>query len=392
MGTTLDTTTSDRTADHIAATLQEIVRIPSVNPLQAGPKSGDGAETAVAEWMAGRAADLGADVVLDEALPGRPNVYARFEGTGDQSLAIDVHLDTVGVEHMTDDPFDGRIEDGRVYGRGSVDTKATLAVVLEVLGEMRDRDEQPMPTVHLVGTISEEMGGLIGAKRYAEWLGETNTRLDRIIVAEPTLCAPVFGHKGGLGLKVAVHGIAAHSSKPHLGRNAINGAARIIAALEDEQVRLDTLTPLTDVGNGTVSVTTISGGLANNIVPDRCELYAGRRLAPGEEPEEMFIQLQAIITEAAKPCEVTVELNYGRGSAAFYQDPSSPLVRGLAELADTTPETATYGSNALSYPGLADEIVIFGPGSIDQAHKAVEWVDISELGKAADVYRQLLRS
>lgn len=382
----------DRTALDIAATLQEIVQIPSVNPLQAGPKSGDGAETAVAEWVASRAADLGADVVLDEALPGRPNVYARFDGTSNQSLAIDVHLDTVGVEHMTDDPFDGRIEDDRVYGRGSVDTKATFAVVLDVLTEMKARGEQPVPTVHLVGTISEEVGGLIGARRYAEWLDETDTRLDRIIVAEPTLCAPVFGHKGGLGLKVTVHGIAAHSSKPHLGRNAINGAARIIAALEAEQVRLDTLTPLTDVGNGTVSVTTINGGLANNIVPDRCDLYAGRRIAPGEEPDVIFEQLRAIIVEAALPCEVTVELNYGRGSAAFYQDPSSPLVRGLAQLAGTTPETASYGSNALKYPGVADEIVIFGPGSIDQAHKAVEWVDVAELGKAADVYRKLLRT
>jgi acetylornithine deacetylase/succinyl-diaminopimelate desuccinylase-like protein len=141
-----------------------------------------------------------------------------------------------------------------------------------------------------------------------------------------------------------------------------------------------------------VSVTTIAGGLAQNIVPDRCQLYAGRRLAPGEDPDEIFEQLSAIVRDAAQPCEVDIEMSYGRGSAAFYQDPTSPLVRGLAELAGTEPETATYGSNALKYPGIANEIVIFGPGSIDQAHKAVEWVDIAELGKAADVYRTLLRA
>ncbi len=381
MGTTLD----------MAKLLQEIVRIPSVNPLQAGPKSGDGGETALAEWMAGRTADLGAKITFDEALPGRPNVYARFEGSTDRAIAIDIHLDTVGVEHMTDDPFDGRIEDDRVYGRGSVDTKATLAVLLKVLDEFRQAGEKPKPTVHLVGTISEEMGGLIGARRYAEWLGETGTTLDQIIVAEPTLCAPVFGHKGGVGLQIVVNGVAAHSSKPHLGRNAISGAARIIAALEVEQTRLDALTPLTDVGNGTVSVTTISGGLAQNIVPDRCQLYAGRRIAPGEDPDEIYEQLARIVQDAAQPCEVDIELSYGRGSAAFYQDPTSSLVQGLAKLAGTVPETATYGSNALKYRGIANEIVIFGPGSIDQAHKAVEWIDVAELTKAADVYRQLLR-
>ncbi len=381
MGTTLD----------MAELLGEIVRIPSVNPLQAGPKAGAGGEAAVAEWMAGRAADLGAAVTLDDALPGRPNVYARFDGSSDRAVAIDVHLDTVGVEHMTDDPFDGRIENGRVYGRGSVDTKATLAVLLTVLDEFRADGERPTPTVHLVGTISEEMGGLIGARRYAEWLGETGTRLDQIIVAEPTLCAPVFGHKGGVGLQIVVHGTAAHSSKPHLGRNAINGAARIITALEAEQLRIDALVPTTEVGNGTVSVTTITGGLAPNIIPDRCDLYAGRRLAPGEDPDEVFEQLSAIVRVAAQPCDVDISMTYGRGSAAFYQDPSSPLVRGLAELAGTDPETATYGSNALKYPGIANEIVIFGPGSIDQAHQAVEWIDIAELGKAADVYRTWLR-
>ncbi len=381
MGTTLD----------MAELLGEIVRIPSVNPLQAGPKAGEGGEGAVAEWMAGRAADLGAHVTLDDALPGRPNVYARFDGTSDRAVAIDVHLDTVGVEHMTDDPFDGRIEDGRVYGRGSVDTKATLAVLLTVLDELRVAGERPVPTVHLVGTISEEMGGLVGARRYAEWLGETGTRLDQIIVAEPTLCAPVFGHKGGVGLQIVVNGKAAHSSKPHLGRNAINGAARIITALEAEQLRIDAQVPTTEVGNGTVSVTTIKGGLAPNIIPDRCDLYAGRRLAPGEDPDEIYEQLSAIVRTAAEPCEVDISMTYGRGSAAFYQDPGSPLVRSLAQLAGTDPETATYGSNALKYPGIADEIVIFGPGSIDQAHQAVEWIDIAELGRAADVYRTWLR-
>ncbi len=376
----------------IAALLTELVQIPSVNPLQAGPKSGDGGETAVAEWMAAHAADVGGDVTVDDVVPGRPNVYARFDGTSDRSVAIDIHLDTVGVEHMTDDPFDGRIEGGRLYGRGSVDTKASLAVLLTVLDEFRAAGERPVPTLHLVGTISEEMGGLIGAQRFADWLTETGQTLDQIVVAEPTLCAPVHGHKGGVGINVVVHGHAAHSSKPHLGLNAINGAARIVLALEAEQARLDSTPAPTAVGNGTVSVTMISGGLAQNIIPDRCSLYVGRRVAPGEDPDTVFAGLRDLITDAADPCPVDVSMVYGRGSAAFYQDPGSPLVRGLAELSGMEPETATYGSNALKYPNSAKEIVIFGPGSIDQAHQAVEWVDLNELDRAADIYRRWLRA
>jgi acetylornithine deacetylase/succinyl-diaminopimelate desuccinylase-like protein len=376
----------------IAAVLTELVQIPSVNPLQAGPKSGDGGETAVAEWMATHAADVGGDVTLDDVVPGRPNVYARFDGTSDRLVAIDIHLDTVGVEHMTDDPFDGRIDGGRLFGRGSVDTKASLAVVLTVLDEFRAAGERPVPTLYLVGTISEEVGGLIGAQRFADWLTETGQTLDQIVVAEPTLCAPVHGHKGGVGINVVVHGYAAHSSKPHLGLNAIDGAARIVIALEAEQARLDSTPATTAVGTGTVSVTTISGGLAQNIIPDRCDLFVGRRVAPGEDPDTVFAGLRDLITAAADPCPVEVSMAYGAGSAAFYQDPGSPLVRGLAELSGMEPETATYGSNALMYPNSANEIVIFGPGSIDQAHQAVEWIDLSELDRAADIYRRWLRS
>lgn len=381
MGTTLE----------IASLLGDIVRIPSVNPLQAGPKSGEGGEGPMAEWMAQRCEALGATVILDDVLPGRPNVYARFDGHTDRSIAIDVHLDTVGVEHMTGDPFDGRIEDDRVYGRGSVDTKATLAIVVGVLAEMRRNGDKPLPTVHLIGTISEEIGGLLGAARFAEWLTESGRRLDQILVAEPTNCAPVHGHKGGVGLEICVKGHAAHSSKPHLGVNAISGAARVISALDAEQLRLAASPSTTPVGNGTVSVNAIEGGRARNIIPDYCNLYAGRRIAPGEDPDEVYAHLSAIVRDAAEPCAVDIDMAYGRGSAAFYQDPTSPLVRGLADLAGTEPETASYGSNALKYPDIADEIVIFGPGSIDQAHQAVEWVDLAELERAADIYRRWLR-
>jgi acetylornithine deacetylase/succinyl-diaminopimelate desuccinylase-like protein len=385
--------TSSTTDDPIAIAerVAELVRIPSVNPLHAGPKSGDEGEVALGEWMATRAADLGADVTVEDILDGRHNVYARFEGESDHAITVDVHLDTVGVEHMTVDPFDGRIEDGRVYGRGSVDTKASLAVVLAVLEEMRSEGKRPVPTVNVVGTISEEMGGLIGAEGYRDWLLERGQKIDQLVVAEPTMCAPVHGHKGGLGLEITVHGHAAHSSKPHLGQNAISAVARVVAAIDLEQERLSTQQPSTPVGNGTISVTEVSGGLARNIIPDCCTMYAGRRAAPGEDPDAIFEQLSRLVRDAAAPLRVEIEMANGHGSPAFYQDPDTPVVLTLAALADSTPDTAEYGSNALRYPEVAGEIVVFGPGSIDQAHQAVEWVDITELDRIANVYRKWFR-
>ena len=376
----------------IAKRVGDLVRIRSVNPLQAGPTSGHEGEVAISAWLAERAADLGGEVAIDEVVDGRNNVYARFPGQTDRVITVDVHLDTVGVEHMTDPPFDGRIESDRVYGRGSVDTKASLAIVLAVLEEMRTAGEQPVPTVNVVGTVAEEMGGLIGAAGYRDWLLANGDHVDQMIVAEPTMCAPVHGHKGGVGLEVTVHGHAAHSSKPHLGQNAISGAARIIAAIDAEQERLDSTPPPTAVGNGSVAVLEVNGGVARNIIPPHCDLFAGRRCAPGEDPELIFEQLSTLMREAAHPLKTDITMANGFAAAAFYQEPDSALVQILAGLASTEPDVASYGSNALQYAEVASEIVVFGPGSIDQAHQAVEWIDIAEIDKAAAIYRTLLRT
>ncbi len=374
----------------IAERIGDLVRIPSVNPLQAGPVSGDEGEIAMSAWLAERAADLGADVTTDEVLDGRENVYARFEGQTDRTIVVDVHMDTVGVEHMTDPPFDGRIEDGRVYGRGSVDTKASLAIVLSVIEEMQRSGERLMPTVNVVGTVAEEVGGLIGAGRYAAWLAENNEKVDQMIVAEPTNCAPVYGHKGGVGMEVTVHGHACHSSQPHLGVNAISGAGRIVDAIDAEQARIEGLDPATEVGNGSVAVLTMEGGVARNIIPPHASMYIGRRVAPGEDPDEIFEHLSAISRAAAEPCAIDISLESTFG--AFYQSPDSPLIRWLAEQGETDPGVVTYGSNALQYGATGAEIVVFGPGSIDQAHQAVEWIDIDEVDKAARLYRRMFRS
>lgn len=376
----------------LAKRVGELVQIPSVNPLQAGPIGGSDGEAALAHRIANWAESLGAEVVLDQVLPGRPNVYARFAGSSDRVIVIDTHLDTVSVEHMTEDPFDGRIQDDRVYGRGAVDTKATFAIVLSVLEELLADGQQPVPSVYVVGTISEEVGGLIGAAGFERWAAQKDLRVDQLIVAEPTLCAPVIGHKGILGLDITVHGHAAHSSKPELGINAISGAAKIVQAIDAENARIQADPAPTDVGNGTTSVTLMKGGAATNIIPDRCRLHAGRRVAPGEDPNQLFNDLTRLVTDAAAPTPVTVEMAGGVCFAAFYQDPDSELVRRVSELAGASPEVATYGSNACTYPDLANEMILFGPGSIDQAHQAVEWIDIAEIAKAADFYRSFLRA
>ena len=379
-------------SEHLATWVSRLVQIPSVNPLHEGPRSvqaGGAGEGRLAAALAGFFRDLGADTVeLVDVAEGRPNVYGIWEGTDERWVVLDVHTDTVTVEHCEGDPFDGRIADGRVYGRGSVDTKASLGVMMAVLERARAEGKRPVPNLVVVGSVSEEAGGMLGARGFRKWAEARGLQPDEVIVAEPTMCAPVHGHKGAVALEVKVIGEAAHSANPHLGRNAITGAAALVLAMEAEHQRLQTLTPSTEVGNGTLTVTMVKGGTGGNVVPDSCTISVGRRIVPGESNSEVAEHLCELVRREC-PLPVEFPLVY-LGAPAFYQSPDSALVQKLAAWAGTAPEVASYGTNALRYSGFADEMVVFGPGSIDNAHTAVEWVEIEQLELCASVYSRWL--
>lgn len=389
----------DVTPDELASAVAELVRIPSVNTMQGGPRAeaaGPLGERALAEHLAARFDELGAsEVVLDDVVDGRPNVYGFFPGRTDRLVVLDVHTDTVTVEHMTDPPFDGRIEDGCVWGRGALDTKASLGVVTALLASWRRSDLRPEPTLLVVGSVSEESGGLLGATQFRPWAEARGLEIDQMIVAEPTKLAPIHGHKGGLALRITAEGLAAHSALPHLGANAIAAIAPVIAAIEAEHARLLTVPPTTELGTATLSVTMVEGGTGANVIPASCSLVASRRTVPGEEASEVYEQLAAL---AARACPLPVRIESlqpvgpdGRiGSNAFYEPADTPLVASLAAWAGTQPTVAPFGTNALRYSGFARELAVFGPGSIDDAHQATERVSIADLVTTAEVYTRWL--
>lgn len=389
----------DVTAARLAESVAELVRIPSVNPLHSGPVSdehGSGGERAIAEHLATRFDEVGAsEVVLDDVIDGRPNVYGWFPGRTDRLVVLDVHTDTVTVEHMTDPPFDGRIEAGRVWGRGALDTKASLGIILTLLESWQHRELRPDPTLLVVGSVAEETGGMLGAVQLRAWADDRELEVDQLIVAEPTQLAPIHGHKGGVSLRITAIGASAHSSLPHLGSNAIEAMAPVIVAMQREHERLQTLTSETEVGNGTLSVTMISGGTGSNVIPDECTIVVGRRIAPGEDAHRVYDDLAALAAEAC-PLEVRVESALepgpdGRlGLDAFYQQPDARLVADLATWAGTAPAVAPFGTNALRYSGFARETAVFGPGPIDEAHQATESVAIDDLVACARVLTRWL--
>jgi acetylornithine deacetylase/succinyl-diaminopimelate desuccinylase-like protein len=280
---------------------------------------------------------------------------------------------------MAGDPFDGRLENGRVYGRGAVDTKASLGVILAMLEASQEQGAALPHNLIIAATVDEEAGAT-GAPAFASWLQEERIVIDQLLVAEPTLCHPVHGHKGVCRLTFQLHGTAAHSSQPHLGKNAITAAAHLILALEAEHQRLQQIS--SPLGAPALTVSLIHGGQGINVVPDSCRVSVDRRLVVGEGATEMIDSLRSL-AEAQAPLPVSTEVLLAVD--AFYQPPDTPWLRQLADWCGQEPAIAPYGANAWAYPDVARECVVLGPGSIDQAHSAEEWVSVDELEKLAGI-------
>lgn len=369
--------------DPVQLTL-DLVRIPSVSP----DLSADGGEATIVRHVAGLLEQIGIQPELQPVDGQRCNVIGVLPGTAPGMLVFEAHLDTVPMPTV---PCVPRLEDGRVWGRGACDTKASVAAMLTAL-EQLTTDPRPRPTVVFAGVVDEEY-----VMRGAAALADRLAGADGIVIGEPTNLRPVRAHNGCLRFEVRVRGITAHSSKAYLGRNAIVDAARLVVALE-EQLGVALLSrPHVLTGSGLLTATEISGGTAPNVVPDACTVRFDRRLTPGETPASALEEVDAVVTA----------LGASHGLVADRRDPwlllpsvemtpGHPLVT-LAEAAcsDALGEPVRSSgvpyctdANVLTGQGQIPSIVL-GPGSIDQAHAPVEWVDAEEIRRAVPLYASI---
>jgi acetylornithine deacetylase len=218
------------------------------------------------------------------------------------------------------------------------------------------------------------------------------------IIAEPTLLDVVVAHKGTCRWKCHTRGRAAHSSQPQLGDNAIYKMARVVAAFESYAREAQTSNrshPL--CGRPTLSVGTILGGLSVNTVPDHCTIEIDRRVLPGEQASDVYHE---VIEYVARQPGINFPLEH---EPAFLRGPSlsdthnGPLADRLVTvtrrlLGRGEKIGVPYGTDAATIAGAGVPSVVFGPGSIDQAHTADEWLAIAQLTKASDVLYEFARS
>lgn len=366
------------------AELARLVGIDTENP--------PGREHEAAELVADLLAAAGFETALDPFAPGRTNVVARLDNGPGPLFAFNTHLDVVPAgDGWSSPPFALRERGGSLFGRGACDAKGALIAMIEAMRLLAAARRTWSGT--LVGAfVADEEVASAGARRFVA----SAPPIDHAIIGEPTSNATVIAHKGSLRPVVRVHGTTAHSGTPELGDNAIYRAGRLIALVEQhhEAVVCRHVHPL--VGKASLTVTRIQAGVADNVIPDRCDLLLDRRLVPGEEETLVRREIQDLLAAAAK-CGIRAEVvDYRPTTGGASETPrEAPIV--VASLAagrrngarSREPLGFQGGCDLVHFRGVGAAGTVIGPGSLAVAHKPDEFVPVDEFIAASRIYRDV---
>jgi acetylornithine deacetylase len=320
----------------------------------------------------------------------KSNLIATIGDPDVPGYILSGHTDVVPVDGQSwsSDPFRLAQRDGRLYGRGATDMKGFVACCLAAVPDMLARElKQP---IHLMFSYDEEVGCL-GVRRIIDRLRHWPVKPAACFVGEPTCMQVVIGHKAKRSVQANVRGHTVHSSLAPLGVNAVEYAARVIAKIRDIADRLareGPRDPLYDVPHSTGHTGLVHGGSALNIVPDLCTFEYEFRTIAADDPAALAEEVAAYARDVLEPQMKAVAPEAGitlRDRSSFPgldTAPASDIV-GLSMAFSGRNDLAkvAFGTEAGGYSADGIPSVVVGPGSIDQAHKADEFIAVSELEK-----------
>lgn len=372
--------------DNVTTLLEALVAIDSVNPsLVPGGAGEAGMARFVSDWCGQR----GIPAEIDVAAPGRPSVIARVKGSGGgRSVVLNAHMDTVGVAGMPD-PFCARVENGRLYGRGSYDMKGSLAASMLALADIR---ASGLSGDVILAAVADEEHASIGVQSVLKHI-----RADAVIVTEPTALDLCIAHKGFSWHEITTTGRAAHGSRPDLGIDGIAHMGRVLNRLETLQAELSQRAPHALLGHGSLHASLISGGQELSSYPEKCTVEIERRTLPHETIEAVEAEFDAILRDLASQ-----DRNFhGRQRTTLVRPPFSvpaeaPIVQTLREQAASvlgrSPATigAPFWMDAAFFAAAGIPTVNLGPDGAG-AHSIEEWVDLDSVEKCREILALTVR-
>ena len=377
-------------------TLCELIRIPSQNPMGQQVAGDEWLEHRISEWLEGRLSGLQGQLHRMQVTGRGANLFLHLPGRpGTKHLLLEAHQDTVPTTGMTIPPFTPAIQGGRVYGRGACDVKGGLAAMLCAVATAATWPVEQRPPLTLCATCDEEYGVLGMQQWMRSWSKQgafsdgIPMQVDQVIVAEPPSLNVVVAHLGVVRWNVHTHGLSAHSSRPSNGRNAIYRMASLVQWFERQAKELEQLGKRDAwCGEPSMSVGVIGGGLSVNVVPDHCRIEIDRRLIPGEQGTEVWGEIQRrLIEDGFSDCTIDPPwcdhgpLTPGDDLAFAKQ----LLAAASGECENRQLIGVRFGTHATHFARHGIPAVVFGPGSIDQAHTADEWIDIDQLRAATRI-------
>lgn len=363
----------DKKFSDIIQTASELVRIPSRNP--------PGEEKHCAEYIYSRLRELGLETyMVNEPFSSRPQVVALVRGESKDAIILNGHIDTVpegDPEDWTMDPFSGKEKDGFLYGRGSVDMKSSLAIMMHIAEIVRVNG-----SILLTFAVGEERAEP-GTSTLLSYIKKFDLNIRHGLVLEPTALKVATCQKGAAWFRIRVKGRAAHASAPDEGINAIEIASKIMHSINDyRNVIAERKHRLADPP--TCTITMISGGFKENVIPDRCELVIDRRLLPGESSNVIEREIRSFIDKL----QLDHELDKIGSREPVEINDDIKLARAVI---DATNEATGTSTEIICFPGATDnehliangmQSLVWGPGNLNKAHAIDECISIDEVKHA----------
>jgi acetylornithine deacetylase len=370
----------------LVSLLKSLVAIDSSNP-DLG-RTGRG-EAAVADFISNWLAPRGCEILRLEAAPGRPSIVATWRGTGGgRSLMLNGHIDTVSLDSYDGDGLDPVIRNGSLFGRGSYDMKSGIAAMMTAAASAATRPHRGDIVLALVADEEFESAGTIEVLR--------SVSTDGAVVVEPSNVEVTLAHRGLVWLDVVITGLAAHGSRPDLGRDAIVQAGRFLARLGDLALDLATRPEHPFLGAANVHASLVRGGVEMSSYPAECTIGVEWRTLPGQDVDTVVAEIDALLVAvSAEYPGFTYRIEPGLTEPPFEADRESAVVQAvLASVEAVTGRRPVlrgepFWTDCALLAAAGIPAVLFGVAG-GGAHAASEWVDLDSVETVARVLERTI--